>query len=326
LKYIYTYKVLFFTLLIFYILHLFQKDFSSPYEKPIVGDAKAYYAYLPAIFIYQDLSFGFVEENEKKYYSENSFKDFLTETENGKKVNKTFPGVALLYLPFFLIAHFLTLIWGLDTDGYSLIYQYLFDFGHWFYLALGLLFFAKVMEKLSFDKLETEIVAIFLFLGTNIFFYSFVDQSVTHTMNFFMINAFIFYLIRFKSSKTSKSIIFSIVLLSLIVITRPTNVLVLAMVPIFISNKSFYKNYIKAFFKLKNFMPILIISFSILSIPFILWKIQTDNWIVYSYGEEGFDFLNPEIYNFLFSYTKGWPQDFFQKVECIFFQNLFCLL
>ena len=38
------------------------------------ADAKGYYAYLPATFIYHDLNFGFFDEIEKeKYYNPNTY-------------------------------------------------------------------------------------------------------------------------------------------------------------------------------------------------------------------------------------------------------------
>ena len=99
-----------------FIFHFFSKSFSNPYERPITGDAQAYYAYLPAIFIYQDLDYEFIDEINDKYYPESHQKSFLKEAGEGK-VNKTFPGVAILYLPFFLLAHALAILFGMEADG-----------------------------------------------------------------------------------------------------------------------------------------------------------------------------------------------------------------
>ena len=52
------------------------------------ADAKGYYAYLPAIFIYHDLNFGFFEKIEKEqYYDKNLYYDY-TAGSNGKRINK----------------------------------------------------------------------------------------------------------------------------------------------------------------------------------------------------------------------------------------------
>lgn len=300
------YKFPIFLVFVLYLTHLYTKDFSSPYEKPIVGDSKAYYAYLPAIFIYQDAQYGFIDNYEQKYYANNQRKDFLNTTENGKKVNKTFPGAALLYLPFFLMAHLLALLFGADADGYSIIYQYLFDFGYWVYLLLGAIFYLKVFRELKFKDKHIYFSLFILLVGTNMLFYTMVDQSVTHIFNFTLINAFIYHLLKFKFELKSKHLYYLIGLLVLIGITRPTNIIVFLLIPIFVLEKDFYVNLLKRVINLKNSLILTAIILVIGSIPFLLWYWQTGNWIVYSYGDEGFDFSNPEISNFLFSYTKGW--------------------
>ena len=87
----------------------------------------------------------------------------------------------------------------------------------------------------------------------------------------------------------------------------------------------------------KNILKSVLISIPILLIPFLLWKIQTGNWVVYSYGEEGFNFATPHFSEFIFSYLKGWltytPIAFlilvfgfillFKKTNTDFFRNQF---
>jgi len=300
------YKFVLGLVIILYFVHLLAKDFSNPYQRPIVGDAKAYYAYLPAIFIYNDAQYNFIDGYESKYYAKNQRKDFLNTTKNGSKVNKTFPGVAILYLPFFFIAHFLASIFSDSPDGYSIIYQYLFDFGYWFYLLVGAIYFTKVFKFLKFKTSHINFSILTLILGTNIFFYSVIDQSVTHIFNFALINAFIYHLLQFNSNSKSKHLYFSLALILLIGIIRPTNIIVLLMIPIFIPSTQIYLNITKQLFNFKAILIASVITLTIGSIPFILWKWQTDLWIVYGYGDETFDFSNPEWFNFLFSYTKGW--------------------
>jgi hypothetical protein len=306
IKTILKYKFPLALVILLYLTHLYTKDFSSDYQKPINGDAKAYYAYLPAIFIYQDAEYNFVDAYEEKYYAKGHRKDFLNTIKNGRKVNKTFPGVAVLYLPFFLIAHFLASVFGADADGYSLVYQYLFDFGYWVYILLGAIYYLKVFRILKFKDKHIYFSLFVLIVGTNVLFYSMVDQSVTHLFNFAMINGLVYHLLKFKRVGRLKHIYFSIALLVLIGITRPTNILVLLLIPIFISDRHFYVDYFGQLFKLKSVLLVGAIILVIGSIPFLLWQWQTGNWIVYGYGDEGFDFKNPELINFLFSYTKGW--------------------
>lgn len=310
-----TYKVPLLLVLSLFLFHLFSKDFNNPYERPIAGDAQAYYAYLPALFIYQDLSYEFVDEINEKYYPEFNRKSFLKPAGEGK-VNKTFPGVAILYLPFFLIAHGLALLFGLEADGYSTIYQVCFDIGLWFYLFFGLVGMIKVLQKMNFSVKIANWSAALILLGTNMIFYSIYDQSVTHIYNFFLINWFLFLLLKFRNSeqpepnevKINRSVTLTLAafLIALIGITRPTNVLVVGLVFFFIPEIRFYKNLLKTLFKPKVLLPVTFSALAVLIIPFLLWKAQTGNWIVYSYGEEGFDFAHPHFGEFVFSYLKGW--------------------
>lgn len=300
-----TYKIPLLLTLGLFVFHVFQKDFSNPYERPIAGDAQAYYAYLPALFIYHDLAYNFIEQVNQKYYPASHQKSFLKPAGNGK-VNKTFPGVAILYLPFFLLAHTLALLFGFDADGYSLIYQVCFDIGLWFYLALGLVLMQYVLSQLNLSRKSVLLAIVVVVLGTNIVFYSVYDQSVTHIYNLFMVNGFMAFILHYKDTNKFKALAISFVFLALMGITRPTNVLVLGLLLFFIPDFQFYKHLTGTVLKPKRFIQITAIVLPILFIPFVLWKLQTGQWLVYSYGEEGFDFAHPHFREFLFSYLKGW--------------------
>ena len=269
-----TYKVPLLLVLSLFLFHLFSKDFDNPYERPIAGDAQAYYAYLPALFIYQDLSYEFVDDINAKYYPESHQKSFLKPAGDGK-VNKTFPGVAILYLPFFLVAHALALLFGLEADGYSTVYQVCFDIGLWFYLFFGLVGMIKVLQKMKFTTKIANWSAAIILLGTNVIFYSVYDQSVTHIYNFFLINWFLFLLLKYKDVETntersrSKALIIAAFLIALAGITRPTNVLVVGLVLFFIPDFSFYQSLLKTLFKPKVFITSCTSGLSCIDHPFL---------------------------------------------------------
>lgn len=291
--------------LVLYLLHFLERDPSNPYSRPIVSDAKGYYAYLPAVFIYQDLDYGFIAEMDQKYYAVGHDKHIFIEV-NGERVNKTFPGIALLYLPFFLIAHFLALLLGLEADGYSLIYQYLFDFGQFFYATLGLLFASKFLAQIFPNKFQVFLSVLVIVLGTNFWFYTIYDQSVTHIYNFCLISCMLYLLIRFQEEPKAVFLIQAVVISSILLIVRPTGVLSFVLIPFFFQERTFYQKLWQTLKVPKVFIAILIGALAVISIPLLLWKFQSGKWIVYSYGEEGFNFLAPHVQDFLFSYAKGW--------------------
>ncbi|MBN4070999.1 hypothetical protein JYT72_00685 [Crocinitomix catalasitica] len=306
MSFIKRFKVAFLLTTLLMILHFTLKDFTNKHQRPIAGDAMGYYAYLPAIFIYHDLDYKFAKKMDEKYYPPGYGKSFVKEAPNGEKVNKTFPGISLLYAPFFALAHSASLIFGLEADGYSNVYQFFYLIGFWTYFLLGLIFFFKVLIRMGFEEKKVNLATVILVLGTNIFFYSVFDQSVTHVHNFFMINAAIYCLMLFKEHQNYKHLGIAIFLLALIGITRPTNILVLPLLIFFFPEKEFYRLIWMKIKRPVNTLKTFSIAMAIIMIPLSLWKAQTGNWLVYSYVDEGFSFADPHFSEFIFSYLKGW--------------------
>jgi len=62
----------------------FKQLKDNNWNRCISSDGKGYYAYLPAIFIYHDLQFQFVEQYETKYYNEENKVDLIVMGTQGK--------------------------------------------------------------------------------------------------------------------------------------------------------------------------------------------------------------------------------------------------
>jgi len=45
---------------------------------------------------------------------------------------------------------------------------------------------------------------------------------------------------------------------------------------------------------------------AVLSLQLLFWHATSEHWLLYSYGNEHFDFLRPHIIDGLFSFRKGW--------------------
>ena len=82
-------------------------NWTKDYWKGVIeADAKGYFAYLPATFVYGDLNYGFYDEMEmKKYYDPNFYFDYRFQTEEDRYYNKYFCGSAIAMSPFYMIAH-----------------------------------------------------------------------------------------------------------------------------------------------------------------------------------------------------------------------------
>ena len=304
-------KIHFFYLLIVAIvvsISVSQLNFDNPYSRSINSDGKGYYAYLPAMFIYNDFTFSFVDEAEAKYYPQDGShaKLFLEKQPNGTAVNKYFPGVALFYLPFFAFASLLSAIFGLPVDGYSILFQWGVSVAHWFYLFGAFLLLGDAFNNLKFKPRAIITGLIAITFATNLMYYVVYDFTVTHLFGFFGCSALIWCLVNYQLSRSFRYVGIFMGVLAILLIVRPTNLMMLFIVPLLLEWNSILKLVNpKTWFVKYRWIYLAIASFILFSAP-LLWKIQTGNWLVYSYGEEGFNFLQPHLFDFLFSYEKGW--------------------
>ncbi len=277
--------------------------------KRILGaDAKGYYAYLPAIFIYGDLNFGFFDKIEKeKYYNKNLYYDYrIGSNANGKVIDKYYCGTAIAELPFFLIAHSFSAVLGFEADGYSKLYLVFINIAALFYLLVGLHYLNSTLSLYKISEKQKSLVLIAAVFGTNLFFYTVSEPGMSHIYSFAFISMFIYFSKKYFSSFQEKHIILLSVLLAIIILIRPVNGFVIFIWPFvagsFISLK---QGLLSALQNHKSLVLSFLCFLTIIFIQLIIYKISTGNFIVYAYGEEGFNFLSPHMFDILFSYKKG---------------------
>ena len=297
-----------FIVIIYLILFVSIKKPYENWDRVINSDGKGYYAYLPAIFIYHDLDYSFLENYENKYYpaDKSVFKEFRMPYK-GEIVNKYFPGFSLLWLPFFILAHILSLLFGFPADGYSIIYQYAIGFANLFYLWLGLLYLQKLLIKTGANITIASFIVTIIAFGTNIIFYVLVEPSMGHIFSFFLVTAFLYYSKKAMEGKKISAYILATAFYSITIISRPTNGIIILALPFLANNFQQFSEAIRSVFHNKKaFISVVATFIVIVCIPAILWFIQTGHWVVYSYGKEGLHFLQPHFLDILFNYDKGW--------------------
>lgn len=276
------------------------------YKGVLESDAKGYYAYLPAIFIYHDLNFTFFDHIEKeKYYNENLFYDYRA-FSSGAYISKYYAGTALAQMPFFLVAHFVSLAGNADADGYSKPYMIAVNLAALFYLFLGLLYLKRTLASYQIPEKITSIILIAAVFGTNLFYYSISESGMSHVYSFAFISIFFFYARQFFTTFRPKYILLLSLLLGIIVLIRPVNGLILFILP-FAAGKAevFREGIVSSLKQIKYTAAGVILIFAIVSLQLIFYKLATGSFFVYSYIGEGFDFLNPHIPEILFSFKKG---------------------
>lgn len=270
----------------------------------IVSDVIIYYEYLPAAIVFNDLSFAFTN----KLPSDFNGAIWLNDKEKtGSIAPKYTIGMAIVYLPFFMVGHIFAGLLNYTQYGYSLPYLILICFSSWFYAFLGLFYLRKTLLQYFNDN----VVAFSLLsigLGTNLFYYVTQQSAMSHAYSFGLCAIFIWYTIKWHNEKKLQTAILLGFLIGLISLIRPTNALI-ALVFIFfdISNLSQIKQKFQLFWTYKvQIMFLSLFAILVWAPQLCYWKYMTGHWFFFSYGDEGFFFTNPHILDGLFSYRKGW--------------------
>ncbi len=276
------------------------------------GDAWGYYAYLPSLFIYGDLSdmketylARFSQLPEKPYLPEPG--DVLIKASNGRSVNKYTAGVSVLELPFFLLGHGISLVLGYPTDGYSMPYIIIIHFACFFYVFLGMYLLYLPLNREA-GKGIAGITILIIALGSGLYHFTVYRGPMAHSFLFFLYSLLIFSTWKFYQSPNRKNVILIGLSAGLITLIRPVEFVCLA-IPLFYglgADRSLSEQW-KFWRTHFRFISLAIGVFALCGlIQMLYWKVSSGQWIFYSYGEERFYFNKPKIGPGLFGFQNGW--------------------
>lgn len=269
------------------------KTADGKYNQQIIsGDGIGYYQYLVNYF-YKD-SF----ENQEKD------SDFMMEYE-GRVVNKCFAGAALCMAPFYKVAELHSFIVSEAFDPFSPRTKKWINIGALFYLFGGLAFIVLWLRLLKFKEHAIFWSICGISLGSNLFLYAVLSPSMTHVYSFFAVSAFLFLMAHFFSTKNVWSFVLASFFLGLIVIIRPINGVIIILLPLLSNGLKSLFSTIQSTHR-KVWLAAVCLGLIPIFMQLYLWYLQTGDWLVWSYGEEGFNWLNPQIMEVLFGFRKGW--------------------
>ncbi len=280
-------------------------------EATLSWDVSGYYMYLPALFIHKDLKgCEFVDEVLEKYQPTPNFQQGFFHEESGNCVMKYPAGMALMYMPFFWIAHgWASISAAYPADGFSFPYQLLISLGTLIFALLGLYYIRKSL-LVYFDDSAVGWALLLMVFGSNYLNYSAIDGAMTHNFLFTLYAILIWQTIRFyrKPDFIGGAIIGAIV--GLMALTRPTEIIAV-IIPILWGVNLFSLSSLKNRFNLilqKSgiFLTAVVSCGMVGSIQLIYWKYVSGDWLVYSYEDQGFSWLKPRIWKGFFSHKAGW--------------------
>ncbi|WNJ19415.1 hypothetical protein [Pontibacter sp. G13] len=273
----------------------------------ITWDTFGYYLYLPAIFIYDDLGeMKFSEDIMTKYRPAEVF-DQAHEGPQGKLVTKYAIGMSLIYAPSFTIGHLWAGWSGYPQDGFSRPYQMAVHIGCIFWGLLGLWVARKIL-LLLFSDTVVSITLIAMVIGSNFIEYATYDALYTHVALFTVLTLLIWQTIKWHEHPALWRAAFMGALIGLGTIIRPVE-LMYVLIPLLwgVSDKKSLQG--KVHHLLSHWQHVLLLGLVMVAFGFIqlgYWKYASGHWIYYSYGEETFHWLKPQIFKGIFGLRKGW--------------------
>ena len=278
------------------------------------GDTWGYYAYLPAMFIYDDLPTLRETYHARLNYSPaRKFKEDETldleevqQVTDQKVINKYTCGIALTQLPFFAAGHLWAVLTGAPLDGYSPPYIIAVHLGALFYTFFGLWLLGMVLKR-YFRFADWCWIMVALSLGTNLYYFNVWLGTMAHTTLFALYCLLIFATVRFYEFphwKWALAIGFSAGMITLI---RPVELICLFIPLLYgLQNRQSWREKWLFFQKQRALIGLAALIFILMGLPqLIYWKTVSGHFFFYSYGEEGFNFLRPRFFRGLFDYKNG---------------------
>ncbi len=271
---------------------------------PLRSDAIGYYMYLPAVISYGDITATSVID-DKFRGSIPSWTGVLPYGKN-KYIIKYTIGWAILVMPFYFLGYIVSWLAKAPLDGFSMISLYFVPGAGMFYAVAGALFLWLILRRFLREKAIMFVMCL-LVTGTPLLHYATFDSIFSHIHSFFLITLLFWLLPYIFEKEKSWAIILAGLISGLIIITRITNAVWLIAIPFYgVFDYNDFRNKL-SLVRIK--WPAIIGACIMLVLPIFLqilyWHSITGNWIYYSYGNEGFNFLNPHTFGVLFSVRAG---------------------
>lgn len=297
-------------------------------EKETSWDVLGYYLPLPATFIYDD---PLMQDREwiETVNSQRKLTDTLYQistTPDGEPMYFFLLGMAMLFLPFFLLGHGSAFILGYPPDGFSLPYQYALVLGGLFYTFLGLFYLRKILLQFFTEK-TTAIVLIIIVLGTNYSHHLTLKNLETVNVLFFFVAVLIWNTIQWHNTQKIINLLMIGASVTFMSLVKPSEVLIVFL-PLFygVYNKETLFKKWKLLLQYKGQFIWMFALCLIIALPQIsYWYVRTGSLFYDSYINPGvgLDVTSPYIFESLFSFKKGWfiytPVMIFSVIGFFFF-------
>ncbi len=302
---------IFISLLILF-LHYYIRTYNYGNWVNVLGwDVLAYYLYLPFTFIYHDpgMTNQAVVDHIFQTYNPSSTFYQAYKIDNGNWVSMYSIGFAILFSPFFFIAHAWASISGsYPADGFSFPYQYIIGNGVMIYIVAGVFVIRKVLLHFFSERI-TCLVMLCMLLGTNYFHEATTNDTMPHAMLFTAYSIILWLTIKWHQQPNYKAANWLGFILGLTILSRGSEIVAI-FIPLLwniYDRKSLLEKLNLIRLNYRQLLFAVACAFITPLIQMIWWKAITGSFIFQSYqNTEGFDWGGDYISKVLFSYKKSW--------------------
>lgn len=204
----------------------------------VYGDGIGYYSYLHSWYF--DADNDFTNEYRHIYNHENNnaqepaispVVQIVGTNLHGQALNHFSPGVAVLLLPFYVLADWLVVVANffgatLVRNGYSDVYQIFSGMGAILYVVAAAWLSEKLLRLLHFGQSTSRLAVFLLFFATNLLYYGSFDVLNSHFASFFLTTLFIYYFYAQKQKRTTEHYFVLGCIAGLLSITRPQDAVI----------------------------------------------------------------------------------------------------
>lgn len=301
------------SLITLFVLILFLVCLSVDYmpNNILSWDLWGAYLYLPANFIYDDphlQDISWINEINGIYQNTPSYYQFWTNGNGNHQIMYSM-GFAVLFAPFFFLAHLFAGFSDYPQDGFSEPYQMAIYIGHVFYMVLGLVFLWKIL-RIWFNEKIVSLVLVICCLGTNYYAQNIFAPASPHTYLFALFAIVIYLSYKWNSKPSIKCATLLGLVIGLMTLARLTELLII-LIPFLwgVTGKESFKKRVTYLKQYKKHVFIILGIIVLCLVPQVIYYWNTAGEFRlsgYNNPGEGMDLHKPNLFNYLFSFRKGW--------------------
>ncbi|MCF8235788.1 MAG: hypothetical protein K9G67_12685 [Bacteroidales bacterium] len=284
--------ILFSGLMLFVSFNMHRVSGYFNYHSQIYSDRAGYYVYLPALFEYEFKADRFPDSVDVK-----TGHGFQLDHATGKVKTKYTYGIALMQLPFYLMAEAAACPLDQKPNGFSPVYHRVLNVAAVFYLMLGLVFLRKFLKS-YFKEGVVLLLLITILSGTNLFYYAVDAVGMSHVYSFALFCIYLYLLKKtgYLEAKFGYHFILLFAVAALIILIRPSNLLfVILACFIDAENGRAIMNRLSKLLRARILLYGLGIFLLVFLPQMLYWYYLNGSMINYSYDQEGFNWLEPRF-------------------------------